>query len=307
MATENGRMFHSSISGYNKDDVNRYILEMDRKNKEKTDKLSEDLDKMNKLNAELTEKNEKADADIAEATARLAILQAELDQLKEENKSLSENLQDLTKRHDFYKLQTEAQNEALAKAKDENALLNEKIKDAAEKYAADVETLRSAYEGEIKEIKNTAKIDDGIAYKLDMYDKISSQIGDILINANRNSDEIITSAKNEAAKILTQTNDNATANARRMKDGIVTCAAETLGEIKNDFNSNMSGCVKEMQTCLKEIEYETNALVALLNKKHEEMTARIDFYHSNISDSVNGRLDSMNTRCGDIIRTERAE
>lgn len=315
---DNGKMFRTSISGFNKDDVNRYILEMDRKNKEKTDKLTKDLEDMTQNNRQLSETIAEMENANAQQNSKLAELEAEIARLQEENKAQAESLADITKRHDFYRIQTEAQNEALTKAKEERTALTERVdalteesrtKDAqikanAEKYAADIETLRSAYENEIKQIKDAAKVDDGVAYKLDMYDRISSQIGDILINANRNSDEIITAAKNEAEKLISQTNANAEESAKKMRDGIKSCAENTMDELKNEFSSNVSSCVREIQTCITDIQYETNALLSFLNQKQNEMNERIDFYHNNISESVEGKVNSLDMQCTAIIKTE---
>ena len=333
MNAENGKMFRSALSGYNKDDVNRYILETDRKYREEMDKLNRDVEDMGKINIGLADKNEKLEEKNAEITTRLAEMEAELAELKTEKKTLMESVQDLTKKNDFYKAQTEAQNEVLTKSREEKNVLAEKVealtsesrnKDEqirlnAEKYAADIETLRKAYEEEIRQIKDAAKADEGVAYKLDMYDKISSQIGDILINANRNSDDIITAARMESEKILLKANDEAERlrlecgaeaekrraeseeNARRVQNGIAVSAGRVLDEIRDEFAGNMNNCVKEIQTCIADMQYETNALMALLQQKQEEMNERLEFYHVSVSDTVEGKLADLRSECAVMI------
>ncbi len=312
---ENGKMFRTSISGYNKDDVNRYILDMDRKNREKTEELTKKADDLLKTNEELTAKVDLLEQNNTDSAEQLRALEEELNRLKEENKAQAESIEEITKRYEFCRIQTEAQNEALAKAKEEKTALNEKIetlteesraKDAqikanAEKYAADIETLRSAYDNEIKQVKDSAKVDESVAYKLDMYDRISSQIGDILINANRNSDEIISSARTEAEKLLTHAKTEAAESSARMQDGIRSCADRAMDEMKDEFTSNMTNCVKEIQTCITDIQYETNALLSFLNRKQTEMNERIEFYHGNLSDTIGGKLQEMENRCSGIV------
>ncbi len=315
MNAENGKMFRTALSGYNKDDVNRYILEVDRKNREEKDRLAKDIEDMGKFNVELAAKNEQLTEQNGETAARLAELEAEVARLTQENAAKDEAIRDITKRHDFYKVQTDAQNEALAKAKDEKNALNdrvavltaesrskdEQIKANAEKYAADLETLRKAYEAEITEIRNAARVDDGVAYKLDMYDKISSQIGDILINANRNSDDIITTAKREAEQILKHTRTDASDDAERMRRGISASADTAIREIREEFSGSLGSCVSEIQTCLTELQYETNALLSLLQQKQTDINERLDFYHSNISEAVKARLETLHAETNDII------
>lgn len=335
MNAENGRMFRSALSGYNKDDVNKYILDTDLKNRETLDKLNRDVEDMRKLNIALVDKNEQLEAKNAEQSIRIAELEAEIERLVAENKTQADSIQDITKKHDFYKAQTEAQNEVITRLRDEKASLNEtvevlsgesrskdeQIKANAEKYAADIETLRAAYEAEMEQVKNAAKTDEGVAYKLDMYDKISSQIGDILINANRNSDEIISSAKREAEKILLKANEeaerlksewNAVAETRKaeaevkshnVQVGISTSANNALREIKEEFAGSMNNCVKEIQTCITEMQYETNALMSFLEQKQAEMNDRIEFYHSNVSDSVEEKLIALDSECSEIINS----
>ncbi len=312
---ENGRMFRTSISGYNKDDVNRYIIETDRKNREQTDELTKKTEELTKANTELTKKAETLEQNNAESADRLLALEEELNRLKEENKAQAASIEEITKRYEFCRIQTDAQNEALAKAKEERERLNRQIealtedshgkdlqiKQNAEKYAADIETLRSAYEKELAQIKDAAKVDESVAYKLDMYDRISSQIGDILINANRNSDEIISAARSEAANLLTRTNTEAAENSARMKDGIRGCADQTVNELKNEFTSNIGSCVKEIQTCITDMQYETDALMAFLNRKQTEINERLEFYHGSLTENIDGKLQSMEAECRAVI------
>lgn len=313
--SENGKMFRTAMGGFNKDDVNRYILEMDRKHKEKTENLEKDLEAKAKECDFLSAKIEEMKGAEAEKNSRLSELEEELARLKEENRVLTESKDELGKKGEFFKIQTETLDKELSRERDEKNTLNERIaalteeshaKDAqikqnAEKYAADIETLRSAYENEIRQAKDAAKLDEGAAYKLDMYDRISSQIGDILINANRSSDEIITSARNEAEKLLNQTNADAAENAKRMQDGIHACAVSTAHELKNDFSTNVGSCISEIRTCISDIQYETDALMSFLKRKQEEINERLDFCHSSISENVEEKISNMAAECGEII------
>lgn len=321
MSTDNGKMFRSALSGYNKDDVNRYILDMDRKNKEKSDAMTKELDDMGKANAALSEDKARLEEKITETTARLTEQEGEIARLKEEINRMTEKVGDMTEQLRLSEEQAEAKSGELTKVKAENAELSSKyaalieesrdkdaqIKANAEKYAADLETMRAAYENELKKVSEATKVDEGVAYKLDMYDKISSQIGDILINANRNSDEIITSAKNEAEKLLNEANAKANEFSQKMHAGIHRSSVQTLNELKDEFDANVENCVKEIQTCITEIQYEANALMSFLSKKQAEMNERIDFCHSNISDTIAGKLDGLTEQCSSIIHDGCAE
>ena len=159
---------------------------------------------------------------------------------------------------------------------------------------------------EIKAAKEAAKPDESAAYKLDMYDRISSQIGDILINANRSSDEIVTAARTEAEKLLSRTTADAAERSTRMREGIHNCAVQTLARLKEDFVSNMTNCAGELQTCIKEIQYETEALMAFLTRKQSEMSERIEFYYGAASETVEHKVETMAEECGSIISQEQS-
>ena len=136
-----------------------------------------------------------------------------------------------------------------------------------------------------------------------------------------NSDEIISSAKREAEKILLKANEeaerlksewNAVAETRKaeaevkshnVQVGISTSANNALREIKEEFAGNMNNCVKEIQTCITEMQYETNALMSFLEQKQAEMNDRIEFYHSNVSDSVEEKLIALDSECSEIINS----
>lgn len=334
MNSENGKMFRSALSGYNKEDVNRYILDTDLKNRETVDKLNRDIEDMGKINIELVEKNERLEAQNAERTAAAVAMEAELERLKKEIAAQTENLADMTKKCDFYRAQSEAQREALNRLREEKSALaqknealtdelcgrDEQIKANAAKYASDMETLKTAYEAEIEQIKASAS-DESVAYKLDMYDKISSQIGDILINANRNADDMISSAKQEAERILARTAEEvssrkaecekavelqqkkAEAHFHNVRSGISSSAEHTLSALRDEFSGNMNNCVREIQTGISEMQCQMNALMSLLKQKQEEMNERIEFYHGSVSDSVDERLEVMQEECDDIVRT----
>ncbi len=317
---DNGRMFRTSISGYNKDDVNRYILEVDKKNKETAESLKNEISALSAENETASAALRQAETEKAELAARIAELEEEILRLQEEQKAQSERIDSMMAEHTVCETQLAEQNSALSEMKEENAVLIGKLdtlssesaakdallKAAAEKYAADLETLRSAYEGEIKAAKEAAKPDESAAYKLDMYDRISSQIGDILINANRSSDEIVTAARTEAEKLLSRTTADAAARSTRMREGIHNCAVQTLARLKEDFVSNMTNCAGELQTCIKEIQYETEALMAFLTRKQSEMSERIEFYYGAASDTVEHKVETMAEECGSIISQEQS-
>lgn len=338
MNAENGKTFRSALSGYNKEDVNRYILDTDLKNRETVDKLNRDIEDMGKINIELVEKNERLEAQNAERTVAAAAMEAEIERLKKEVAAQTENLADMTRKCDFYKAQSEAQREVCDRLREEKNVLaqktealtdelssrDEQIKANAAKYASDMETLKTAYEAEIEQIKASAS-DESVAYKLDMYDKISSQIGDILINANRNADDIISSAKQEAERILARTEEEVSsrkvecekavelqqkkteAHFRNVRSGISSSAERTLSALRDEFSGNMNNCVREIQTGISEMQYQMNALMSFLKQKQEELNERIEFYHGGVSDSVDERLNVMQKECDDIVRTRNEE
>ncbi|MCQ2426536.1 MAG: hypothetical protein MJ070_10390 [Lachnospiraceae bacterium] len=216
--------FRTSLSGYNKDDVNRYIQQMnfqftraeEMKNAE-LERLCKELENCRQAGQELPalkEENERLQTAFENARVELAVAKEEADRKKEEAEALS--------------LQCEAakaeKTVLLEAAKEESAAQLDALKSEEAILLADKDSRIAALEAEIEALKaenealkNSAGSGDR-EQKAQRYEKMSCQLGDILLSANadadriretaqENADEIRAKAEKEAAELVEKTNE----------------------------------------------------------------------------------------------------
>ncbi len=149
------------------------------------------------------------------------------------------------------------------------------------------------------------------AYKLEMYDKISSQLGDIIINANRNADDIVSSAREEAEKLRLDTElecakkradcENETALLRaetaaetaQIRERLSGAATSLLDAIQDDMHTNIESCIREMNDCISDMQYELQSLLSKLSNRSDEMNDRIGYYQGCISEEIEKKLGGL--------------
>ena len=328
---DTGRKFRSAVGGYNKEDVNTYIKEADLQNVAKQEE-------MQKAIASLTEER---DTLLEEKNTLLRQSEQQATELltrSEEMETLRKQVEDLLAR-------TEEQNTALEKLQAE--------KDSAEKIAADLtEELRLAktaaeeLERRLTEQKEMAETkyreletaleaeksraeeeiasfkaaftekEDGTGYKIRMYDKISGQIGDILLGANRDADEILSNARAEADKMRMETADELEKNrsdlqteldriredtkeeAANVRQKLSETAGTMLADISMEMHSNIDNCLKELATCMTEVEYDTETMLQTMQKRYREMNDRLQYYQSCVQEHVDSKLAELDQKYG---------
>ena len=198
--------FRTSLSGYNKEDVNRYIQQMnfqftrseDMKNAE-LNHLCTELDACRQAGQEapaLKEEIEKLKASLENAECELAAAKEEAEKKAKEAEEFSAKL--------------EALNE-------ENAALVESMLADSEAQLEALKAENAALKAENESLKNRPECGDR-EQKAQRYEKMSCQLGDILLSANadadriretaqENADEIRTNAEKEAAELVEKTNE----------------------------------------------------------------------------------------------------
>lgn len=175
--------FRTAVGGYNKDDINNYIRET---NASFLASSKEYEDRIHDLSTSVAER----DRTIAELKKKLSAADSEeLSRLRLKNGELSD---------------------ALASVGEENRRSGERIKELerelAELRAAEAE---DAEEEPVPEEKQ----------KAEAYDKVSAQIGRILLDARENAESVIAAAQSEADEIRAQARDELEA-ARSEADGM---------------------------------------------------------------------------------------
>ena len=264
-------------------------------------------------------KKETADArdKLAAAEAQAAAVQEQLDAEKAKSADSEQALASLTDSMNAYKQKWHAEVEESTKLKELCAGAESKIQAMQADLENAVSEERTRADEEIRSMKeNIAAESESSAYKMEMYDKISAQIGDILLNANRNADEILSAAKEDAEKIRTDAameaemlrNDTHTEvtrirseteeEANYIRERLSDTANQLLSQISSDLHVNIDNCIKEVNTCIHEMQYDTEHMLSVLKSRYREMNERIQYYQNCVTDSVTLKLQEMDEKYG---------
>jgi hypothetical protein len=289
---KNSMAFRNSIGGFNKDDVNNYILRMNRDFKEKELDYKDELDNLREqLN--INDKDTKKQLD--EKNEQIAVLES----------------------HNTY---LESANIALGDAKKENADLSDALSALEEKLAAadkiiveqrgliekqalDLDTLTAAKTsaektaealseelGQLTDSNESAS--DEVIEKAHRYDQISRQIGDIVINANKTADEIIERANDRADRVVKSAEDEADSRRKYIAD----MSEQILAKFSADLRTVSDQCVSELSTTLNDLQYDSAALAADFDKKNRLIAEKIAAYKNSLSDALKAELVSLDSK-----------
>lgn len=346
------KKFRNAVGGYNKEDVNNYIKETDIQYSSRLEELQNTL---NALEAEKHALLKEKDAWILQENQYKAALEEVSGKEKRNSELLAEKdsvILDLQKRLDICRAQTDAQNTVIERLRTEkvqieenNAALKHSLQEAetaakeSEKQLAEktdlLQAAKDALDDKQKEMETAlaaekARAEEEIVrfrasftedenstgYKIRMYDKISGQIGDILLGANRDADEIKDAAQADAEKLRTEAAEEMEKSRTDLQAELTRIRQETeqeaiyirerLSETANDLLANISGelhvnidnCVKELSTCMTELEYDTETMLQTMQKRYREMNDRIQYYQSCVQDSIDKQLQEMDQKYG---------
>ncbi len=324
--SENTKKFRNAMGGYNKEDVNAFIQETDLANREKQDALQKELDILTTEQGTWLAEKEQLQAEMAKLQTAVEEQQQQLEtqaetirclqqQVEEKETILEANMAEKAKLAEQVEQQAKTIPElqgklataeaacaeaekalAATKAEAETALTAEK-----ERAAKEIDRIKAAYLEE----------EDGAGYKIRMYDRISGQIGDILLGANRDADDILCSAKEEAERLRTETADtlaqersavqaeleqlqaDTKAEAMCVRKKLSETAGTLLADISGEMHLNIENCLKELSTCMTEVESDTETLFQTMQRRYQEMNERIQYYQSCMQEHIDARLTEM--------------
>ncbi len=215
--------FRKSMSGYNKEDVNNYILNLNKRFYE-ADRSFRDT--------------------IADANAEIAAKDEEIAKLKEYIKE----------KEDSFARELDEKNATITRISD-NAADAEMI--LVEKNA-EVEGLRAEIEA-LKSVKSAkSNVSDAFGGITDesekalLFDSISAKTGEIMLIACKTADDIIAKAKREADVILSEAN----AKKDNMMRNISGSADSVASDISSYIKSAVDGCIGKIYTSIKTIDSE---------------------------------------------------
>lgn len=260
MANQKDVAFRTALSGYKREDVNAYIIDINREFEAREATLRMQItsseERLAEADAAVAEMQEKMQNELRakeEAEAVLAAVRESNDALKEENARLNEIVLSLRAEIDTY---------------------SAKLEEAEKNPARDLES---------DEIKKSMK-----------YDQISAQIGDILINANSSADRIIASANAEATRIMTETEDEATYIRSRLSDA----ADNMLTHISSELHNSTDHCITELLTAVREMRDNTSSLLAEFEKRNQELREKVSFYQTSVTKNIHQALSEMDQKYG---------
>ena len=185
--------FRQSISGFNKDDVNNYIQQLNAKfakeSEEKQKTITSLEEKIKQLEEQLEQKAaEEETAAVEESDARIALLTADIDRLNSENESLEKE--------------------------------NKELKATVEQYRRNEEENAVVWE------------------KSSKFDKVSGQIGSLIISASAEAEGIIAQAK---------------LKARSVSNTMIESTKEKLCEISEKYTNDIMEKTAELTLRLGEV------------------------------------------------------
>ncbi len=241
------KLFRNALNGYNKSDVAEYIERMNSEFQSEKLRLQSAIADSEKL---IVEKKD------------LEVKQTELLQQIERLKAECE---DANKRYEELKL----------KAADKEQLIAAQ-NDALDKFCSEVEALKNKctnQEGTAPESTEKARL----------YDAMSSQIGDILINANKNAEEIICSANKKSEEIINSAKQKAEESDNRIREQAKVLSDSFLTQIKESYIEYYA--VQKTKVELQKAKCEE--LLSIINTDKQELDDLAEKKHSEIAEFIN--------------------
>lgn len=335
---KNTAVFRTSLSGFNKEDVNNYIIRMNREFREKE---ADYRDEIEQINADALGQSEKLKTEISDLKAVIVSVENNKVVLESKAKAADESAKKLEIENTLLKAKCESLERSLAEAvrnqPDDTMVSSIEIENITTRYEQEVETLRYALASETEKISACEKIiseqrelidsmkeerdslimakagaeetskllseqiqamttgnneKDEVVEKSQLYDQISRQVGDILINASKTSDEIIDRANVRAHEII----EEAENTADERKEFIEDTADEILRKFRKEMNFAAEQCFAEISTSLTEIQYDTSALLAEIEKRNRELAEKILHHKSNLADSLKENIHILDKK-----------
>ena len=339
------KKFRNAMGGYNKEDVNAYIKETDLQNSAVQEELNHQITALRADLEALQLAKEQWESKENEYTSCIQKLQ---EQSSDKDRQLSEQesaLQDLQKHTDVLRTQMESQNTVIETLQGEKGQLEEEVTalkeslrsseakaDALEQKLAEMQTQMEAAAAEMQHALEAEKMraeeeiarfkaaftedENSTGYKIRMYDKISGQIGDILLGANRNADDILNTAREDADRMRSETAEELEKNRSDLQSEITRIRQETeqeaisirerlaetaetmLSGISEEMHANIENCLKELATCMTEVEYDTETMLQTMQNRYREMNDRLQYYQSCVQEHVDQQLRDMDQKYG---------
>lgn len=278
-------VFRSAVSGYNKTDVNEYLLRIVGEFNEKEEALKKKTEYAEKETSALKEKLDEMENLLDEQKSVLNQKNSELEKVTLEKEELQAKLE--------------------AAEEENNSGLNEKISEQDAVIAKQFEEIDSL-KAELESIKEKLALAESetsefaeLAKKAQIYEKTSANIGEAIISANKTAEEIVAAAKEEA-RLLTEETQRELDEKRRIFDENTKMALDSIfGKLVAAASENR-----------KEIAGASNYAHQVIEKaffdiksRNDGVNARLKSYEESLWKSIKCDLASINATRSDAKKS----
>ena len=244
-------VFRSAIGGYNKSDVNNYLVRSSAELMEREAAASERVERAENEVNEYINRIEAAEAELENAKNIIAEKDAEIAKLTDEKKLLEDSISIQTNS------EITPENEAISKEDfDRQEAIIAKQFEEIEALKAEIEELKN----QSSEIEITKEKYDELVKKAAQYDKTSNSIGETLISAKNTAEEIISAAREEARllevkaeKELEEKRRNIEETSKRAIESIFSKVSLAAAECRRDVSAVTSYTYSVIEKALEDI------------------------------------------------------
>ena len=243
--SDKNTLFKSALGGYNKSDVNNYITAVSAELKAK-----EELYSMQKSR-----------------------LEKELEIEKESKKLVSEQLDELG--FELFSAQSELASANLRETELKNSVMGLSERVAELEQALAIKTSEAEQSSEeldkIGEMIGVTSDDDemDLTQKAALYDKLSDRIGEIMLKADSDAEQIMTGAMERSEEIIS--------DAQKQADDILNSAEKEAQRIRDRYKKAAGNYYEEVAIFVSEIKEHLESFVREIGTKSNELEHKIEY------------------------------
>ncbi len=274
MAKRDEIKFRGVLGGFRKSDVNNYIKETDLRHSSELEAVGE---KLKKAEEELATEKAK-NAELEKEKAELELRKSEYE---DENNEFQNNIVELQDEVD-----------SLAKEKEE---LNKRI---------------ASLEEELESAKSAKTPAEPVHYAPSTAEKVHARLGSFS-GAERSSEEIISSARATAQKMISSAERECEAKraeceaavskirteteeqAEYIRERLAKTAGAFLSNVSDGLSESVESCIREINACVNDMESEIKSLLQKISVRSEEMNGRIAYYREYLADGMGEKLSDI--------------
>ena len=262
--------------------------------------------------------------------SEIKVLKSEKKALAEENAALNDRLssyesdkKDVSEEFESLMLEKDLLAEENAALKDRIAALEAAVQSAAEAAAAKVEEkaeepIEEAVEA-VEEVQETASeqsaeepvpsaaeetpkataprthlgfLEDGSMLPSDVINNAEFHAQNILSSAERESEARRSECDAAVLKIRSQTEEQ----AYYIRDRLAKTAGSLLSNVNTDISESIGSCIRELKSCVDDMETEILNLLSKMSSRSDEMNERITYYQNYLSDGIEETMRQINKK-----------